>query len=94
MVKDIDFVFNILKNIIISITLGFIFSAVNYVLATFQYGSIFEGLFFIGFWTLVFTLVAYEKQNPIKLFNRINILWIYFLVYMLSMLFVDSFVFI
>ncbi|GFZ33298.1 hypothetical protein CSC2_38240 [Clostridium zeae] len=90
----VDFVFKILKNIIISITLGFILCAVNRVLYPFKYAIIYEGLFAIGFFTIVFTLEAYEKQNPIKLLNRINMSWIYFLVIMLTILFVDSFIFI
>lgn len=89
-----DFVLKISKNIIISITLGFILCIVNFVLSPLQYGVIFEGLFGIGFFTIVYTLDAYEKQNPIKLFNRINMSWIYFLVVMLTILFVDSFIFI
>ncbi|GFP75399.1 hypothetical protein [Clostridium fungisolvens] len=90
----LDFVLKILKNIIISITLGFILCAVNRVLSPFQYGVIFEGLFGIGFFTIVYTLVAHERQNPIKLFNLINMSWIYFLVFMLTILCVDSFIFV
>lgn len=89
-----DFVLKILQNIIISITLGFILCAAQHFLSPFQYGVIYEALFVMGFWTIVYTLMAYEKQNPIKLFNRINMSWINFFIFMLTILCVDSFIFV
>ncbi len=84
--KNLDF---ILKSIIIYITLGFAICATVNMISRYTHYS--HTIAFIGFFMVIDRLINYDKQEDVKLFKRINIVYLHLLITGITILCIDSF---
>lgn len=75
MLKNLDF---LLKSVLIYISLGFAICATVHMI--YRHTHYAHTVVFIGFYLVVDRLNSYDKRKNIKLFNRINIVWLHLLI--------------
>jgi hypothetical protein len=84
--KNLDF---ILKSIIIYITLGFAICATVHMFSIYTHYA--HTIAFIVFFIVMERLISYDKQKDIRLFKRINIVWLHLLITGVTIFCIDSF---
>lgn len=86
MLKNLNF---ILKSIVIYVTLGFAFCSTIHMFLKYTHYA--HTIVFAAFFVIIDRLMSYDKQKDIKIFRRINIMYLNILITGITILCIDSF---
>ena len=86
MLKNLDF---ILRSLIIYITLGIAICATAQWFSKYTHYA--HTIVFICFWVVIDRLIRFDKQKDIKLFKRVNIVWVHLLITCITICCMDLF---